>query len=70
MITLTKLYGNPTDTEMAAFEDACYADWLEKVEAIVASYDANTGPDVNLREVYDDGASATEGARILLGIDW
>ena len=71
-LTLPQIYGNPTDAEMAAFEDKAFQAWLDKIDAALGTYELSIGdlPDVELRNIYDDGGSVGEAVRTLLNVDW
>ena len=70
--TLPQMHGTSTDAEMAAFEDGCFAAWVSKVDELVektACVSIDELPDIALRDLYDDGASVAEAARMALDID-
>ncbi len=71
-LTLPQIHGNPTDAEMAAFEDQCFASWVQEIDTALDTYDLSVAdlPDIALRDIYDDGGSVAKAVRALLDIDW
>ena len=58
-----------TDQEMAAFESACFADWLNHVDAIASYASRREQPVSEWRELFDAGATPRDAVTtVLFGI--
>lgn len=63
---MKKMLEQMTPEAQEAFEDACFAAWLKKVNEIVSAkwgLGVDDGCDWPSRDCYEDGAMPLEGAR-------
>jgi hypothetical protein len=67
--TMKTLLPISTDAQRTAFEEAAFAAWMVRVDALLVrkvGLDSRDLPDICYRELHDDGASPAEAASAAL----